>query len=140
MLSSPPALDGIHHLKIPVSDLATSRRWYERALGLDVNREFKDEHDGVVRGVAGDVPGLGNLGLALRESPEAARGFSGFDPFAFAVADRRAIEAWVEHLDAEGIEHSPIIEAQIGWIVVFHDPDGLELRLYSRVLDRPADA
>jgi catechol 2,3-dioxygenase-like lactoylglutathione lyase family enzyme len=138
MPNSTPVLDGIHHLKIPVSDLATSRRWYERVLGLAVEREFKDEHDGVVRGVAGDVPGLGNLGLALREQPDAAKGFSGFDPIAFAVADRGAIEAWVEHLDDEGIEHSPVIEAQIGWIVAFHDPDGLELRLYSRVLDRPA--
>jgi catechol 2,3-dioxygenase-like lactoylglutathione lyase family enzyme len=137
MTSSMPVLDGIHHLKIPVSDLATSRRWYERVLGLAVGREFADEHDGVVRGVAGEVPGLGNLGLALRENPEAARGFSGFDPIAFAVADRRALGTWVDHLDDEGIKHSPVIEALIGWIVAFHDPDGLELRLYSRVLDRP---
>ena len=31
---------GIHHVKLPVSDLARSREWYERVLGLTVEREF----------------------------------------------------------------------------------------------------
>lgn len=40
-------------------------------------------------------------------------------------------EAWIERLDEIGIEHSPVIDATRGWIVVFHDPDGLELHLYT---------
>ena len=31
-----------------------------------------------------------------------------------------------------GIEHSPVIDATIGWIVVLNDPDGIELHLHSR--------
>jgi catechol 2,3-dioxygenase-like lactoylglutathione lyase family enzyme len=31
---------GIHHVKLPVSDLARSREWYERVLGFTVEREF----------------------------------------------------------------------------------------------------
>jgi hypothetical protein len=31
-----------------------------------------------------------------------------------------------------GVPHSPIIEASVGWLLVFNDPDGLELHLYSR--------
>jgi catechol 2,3-dioxygenase-like lactoylglutathione lyase family enzyme len=46
---------GIHHLKLPVSDLARSREWYEPVLGYTVEREFPDD-DGVVRGVAGGCP------------------------------------------------------------------------------------
>jgi hypothetical protein len=37
----------------------------------------------------------------------------------------------IGHLDLLGVAHSPIIEASVGWIISFHDPDGTELRLYS---------
>jgi catechol 2,3-dioxygenase-like lactoylglutathione lyase family enzyme len=124
------AITGIHHVKFPVSDLTASRAWYEQVFGFQVMLEFPDE-DGVVRGVAGTVPGLGDTGLALRENPEAALAFAGFDPISFGIADRAAAEAWIARLDDLGIDHSPVLEASIGWIVSFHDPDGTEIRLYS---------
>jgi len=117
-------------VKFPVSDLAASRAWYERVFGFRVTMEFPDE-DGVVRGVAGVVPGLGDTDLALRENPEAAHGFAGFDPVSFGIADRAAADAWVARLDELSVEHSRVIDATIGWIVSFHDPDGTEIRLYS---------
>jgi catechol 2,3-dioxygenase-like lactoylglutathione lyase family enzyme len=126
-----PALDGIHHVKFPVRDLARSRAWYEQVFGLEVSAEFADAADGVVRGVAGTVPGLERSGIALRENEAAAAGVSGYDPIAFGVADRAALESWIGHLDRLGVPHSPMIEASAGWIISFHDPDGTELRLYS---------
>ena len=124
------AINGIHHVKFPVSDLATSIDWYRRVLGFQVEVEFPDE-DGVVRGVAGTLPGLGDAGFALRENPEAAKGFAGFDAVSFGIADKAAAEAWAAKLDGLGIEHSPVIEASIGWILFCHDPDGIEIRFYS---------
>lgn len=82
-----PRLAGVHHVKIPVTDLARSRDWYGRVFGFRVTWEFPDE-EGVARGVAGEVPGFGDTILALRENPQAARGSKGFDPVGFAVADR----------------------------------------------------
>ncbi|HEU0130314.1 MAG TPA: VOC family protein [Mycobacteriales bacterium] len=134
MATERAVLDGIHHVKIPVTDLVRSREWYERVLGYEVTMEFRDD-DGVVRGVGGQPPGLGEAGLALRQEPGAATGLSGFDPIAFGVSDRESIDRWVAQLDAEGVAHSPVIRARIGWVVSFHDPDGVELRLYSRSLD-----
>jgi catechol 2,3-dioxygenase-like lactoylglutathione lyase family enzyme len=131
MASTQPELAGIHHVKFPVRDLAVSRLWYERVFGLKVEMEFRDDHDGVVRGVAGTAPGLGETGIALRENPSAAAGYAGFDPVAFAAKDCAAIDAWVAHLDELGVEHSPVIEASIGWIISFQDPDGIELRIYT---------
>jgi catechol 2,3-dioxygenase-like lactoylglutathione lyase family enzyme len=128
-------LDGIHHVKIPVSNLARSRAWYEQVFGFDIEVEFTDEDDGVVRGVAGTIPGLGGTRFALRENADTAQRLAGFDPIAFAVPDRAAIDQWVAHIEAEGIQHSPLSRATMGWIVSFRDPDGLELRLYSRSLD-----
>jgi catechol 2,3-dioxygenase-like lactoylglutathione lyase family enzyme len=120
---------GIHHLKLPVSDLALSREWYERVLGYTVDREFPDD-DGVVRGVGGGLPGAG-VPVALRQNGEAAAGIAGFDPVSFAIADRAAAEAWVAHFDALGERHSEIRRASRGWVVDVYDPDGLTVRLYS---------
>ncbi|MFF8598303.1 VOC family protein [Streptomyces sp. NPDC015232] len=125
-----PELAGIHHVKIPVTDLPRSLDWYRRVLGFRTVIEFPDEQ-GVVRGVGGTMPGLDGTLVALRENPEAARGCAGFDPVSFAIRDRADAEAWAAHLDALGVEHSPVIEASIGWLLVFEDPDGLVLHLYS---------
>jgi predicted enzyme related to lactoylglutathione lyase len=122
-------LDGIFAVKLPVSDLSARRAWYEQVFDLTPVFEFPDE-DGVVRGVAYEAAGLGNSGFALRERPDIA-GLSGFDPVLFGIKDKAAADAWVEHLSALGIKHE-VIRATIGWLVIFHDPDGLEIHLYSR--------
>ena len=127
---SHPPLSGIHHVKIPVTDLAAATAWYRQVFGFAVTMEFPEE-DGVVRGVAGTVHGLGRTLLALRVNHQAAHGCQGFDPVSFAVDDRADIERWIAHLDTLGIAHSPIIDASIGWLLVFTSPDGLDLHLYS---------
>jgi catechol 2,3-dioxygenase-like lactoylglutathione lyase family enzyme len=38
-----PALAGIHHVKLPVTDLARSREWYESRLGYQVQIEFVEQ-------------------------------------------------------------------------------------------------
>jgi hypothetical protein len=70
--------------------------------------------------------------IALRENPEVARGTAGFDPVIYAVTDRAAVEEWAARLDELGIPHSPVMDATLGWLLVFHDPDGIEIHLYTR--------
>jgi catechol 2,3-dioxygenase-like lactoylglutathione lyase family enzyme len=127
--TAPPLLVGVHHVKFPVTDLARSRAWYERVLGLVVELEFHDT-DGSVRGIACRLPGC-EAKVALREDPAVARGMAGFQPVAFAVTDRVALEAWADWLDRLGVEHSPVLEASVGWVLIVHDPNGIELHLYS---------
>lgn len=125
-----PLIVGVHHVKLPVSDLQRSRDWYERVLGLEVLVDFPDE-DGVVRGLAGVLPGQPPLALALRENVDAARGAAGFDPVSFAVADHEASMAWAAHFDRLGLEHSEVAEGTMGWVLDTADPDGIIIRLYS---------
>lgn len=120
---------GIRGVKIPVSDLARSIEWYREVFGYEVTWEFADE-DGVVRGVAGWVGG-GAAGLGLRLNPGKARAIAGFDPVNWAVETRADLREWIERLDELGIPHSPEIEASIGWLLVFNDPDGLEIHVYT---------
>jgi len=125
-----PVLAGIHHVKIPVTDLHRAIDWYGRVFGFTVTMEFPGG-DGVVRGVAGTVPGLGDTQLTLRVNPDAAKACVGFDPVSFAVDGHADLAAWAAHLDAVGVDHSPIIEASVGWLLVFDDPDKISLHLYS---------
>ncbi|MFX0578149.1 VOC family protein [Nocardia nepalensis] len=125
-----PDLAGIHHLKIPVTDLRRSLPWYEQVFGYTVVLEVTDD-DGVVRGVGGEIPGLAGTKLALRQNPTLAAAMTGFDPVAFAVEDQAAVRAWAEHLDRLGIAHTPLIEGKTGWLIALTDPDGINLVIYS---------
>jgi catechol 2,3-dioxygenase-like lactoylglutathione lyase family enzyme len=130
------AILGLHHVKIPVSDLPASRGWYERVFELDVLTEFRDDGDGVVRGVV--YRSKGDLVLSLRENKGAAKGAAGFDPFAIMLRGRDDIDFWARRLESLGIDHEPIVEAPIGYIMAFDDPDGLQLRFYT-LNERGAD-
>ena len=123
-----PAILGLHHVKVPVSDLQRSRAWYEQLLGVRPAVEFRDD-DGTVRGVAYEP--IGAFTLALRERADVAAATAGFDPFAILVADRAAIDGWVERFDALGLAHSPVQRGAQGWKVVAADPDGTEVAFYS---------
>jgi catechol 2,3-dioxygenase-like lactoylglutathione lyase family enzyme len=125
-----PALRGIHHVKLPVGEVGRSREWYERVLGLEVEIEFVE--DGVLRGVALRDRDA-TLSIALREEPEKAGVLRGFDPVSLAVGTRDDLRDWCAHLDALGESHGGVQTGHQGWVVVgLHDPDGLEVRLYTR--------
>lgn len=55
----------------------------------------------------------------------------GLDHVAFAVPDRVALDGWVRRLDNTGVEHSPLKEGATGWLVVFRDPDNIQLEIYT---------
>ncbi|SEQ82242.1 VOC family protein [Microlunatus flavus] len=127
-----PALAGVHHLKLAVSDLAASLEFYERALGA-VRIPAADHRrtaDGSLYAVLCQVEGLGPL-LELRLDPARARAHRGFDPVTVAVPDRAALEAWTAYLDAHDVPHSGVVTAIRSWLVAFDDPDGNRMRLYS---------
>jgi catechol 2,3-dioxygenase-like lactoylglutathione lyase family enzyme len=126
-----PTLSGINGVKFPVADLPRSRAWYEQVFGWKAEYEFPDQ-DGIVRGASGHLAGVPDTFLALRENPAAARGVAGADLINLLVANRAGLEAWAHRLDDLGIDHSPIIDATIGWLLVLQDPDGIELHLYTR--------
>lgn len=126
-----PPLRGIHHLKFPVSDLERSLGFYERALNARRIAEWDHVHqDGTRYAMILEVPGLGTR-LELRLDPKAAERQRGFDPVVIAIQDRNVLQAWADHLDGADIEHSPVLSAIQAWLVVFADPDGRRLRLYT---------
>jgi catechol 2,3-dioxygenase-like lactoylglutathione lyase family enzyme len=118
---------GILSVKIPVSDLTSSRRWYSDVFGLTEQMEWPDK-DGVVRGVA--FSGLGIL-LALREHPSAAAATKGFGFLNVKVPAESDLVVCAEHLDRLGVRHTSVISAATGRLVGFVDLDGHELSFYA---------
>jgi catechol 2,3-dioxygenase-like lactoylglutathione lyase family enzyme len=124
-----PSLAGIHHLKLPVSDLATSLEWYRSRLGYDVKVEFVEQ--GKLMGYGLGHP-AGGPNLALRLDPDRARAAAGFDYFAIGVPDRGALDQLARKLDDLGQPHSGVHLASLGWILPeVLDPDGHALRFYT---------
>lgn len=114
-------------VKVPVADLAVSRRWYADVFGLAEDLEWPDR-DGIVRGIA--FAPLAGVVLALREHPEAAAATRRFGFLNIGVLDERDLVECTAHLDRLGIKHTPEISGARGRLVGFHDPDGHELAFY----------
>jgi catechol 2,3-dioxygenase-like lactoylglutathione lyase family enzyme len=124
-----PRLAGVHHLKLPVRDLARSRDWYHSRLGYQVSVEFVER--GRLMGLAMRHPN-GGPELALRLDPERAAVAAGFDYFAIGVPDQAAINDLANRLTALGESHAGVHFATVGWILpMLHDPDGHEVRFYT---------
>ncbi|HEX8869698.1 MAG TPA: VOC family protein [Lentzea sp.] len=132
---SAPLLDGIHHLKLPVSDLDKSLDWYTTNLGYELMVNFVEQ--GVRMGVSMDHA-RGGPPLALRLDPDLAAAAAGFDYFAIGVPGQEAIEALAEHLTERGVEHGEVFRTPVGWVLPgVHDPDGHEVRFYTVPLELP---
>jgi catechol 2,3-dioxygenase-like lactoylglutathione lyase family enzyme len=126
------SLSGVHHVKLPVSDVERSRRWYQRTLGLTTDIEFVE--DGVLQGVA--LAGSGSTSIALRHDAVRAAALSGFDALALAVPSRDDIPRWqarLDELDELDEPYGDIVTGHRGGSVLvgLHDPDGIEIRLYA---------
>lgn len=128
---SQPALSGIHHLKLPVRDLAAGLAWFERALGARHVQRF-DHYDkaGVRYAVIIMLPGV-EVPVQLQLAPAAAEAIAGYDPVTFGVVDRAALDRWIEHFDAIGVAHTPVISGFIGSLIELTTPDGLAVRFYT---------
>ena len=98
-VSDAPALAGVHHLKLPVTDLGRSREWYHSRLGYELKAEMVEQ--GRLMGLALGHP-HGGPRLALRLDPERARAAAGFDYFAIGVPDKAAIDELAARLNRAG--------------------------------------
>lgn len=128
----PPPIQYIHHLKFPVTDVDASVTFYEKVFSAQeqsslTHRDPKT-HDVYAKVVK--IPGFQPM-MELWRSAESAKAQAGYDFLTLAVQDRAALNSWSKYLDGLGIEHSDILTAIDSWLLVFEDPDGHRMRLYS---------
>lgn len=131
-----PALTGLQHLGLTVSNVEASEAWYTKVLGLV--RLFVEPHgtgDGYA--VVMTQPGSA-LFVGLDHHPDAdQKRFSplrtGLDHVAFGLTSREAIDEWISHLDMLGVEHGALfetVEPVPHAMFVLRDPDGIPIELF----------
>jgi catechol 2,3-dioxygenase-like lactoylglutathione lyase family enzyme len=124
-----PALSGLHHLKLPASNLDVSLDWYRRVFGAQHLTQFDHiDDDGVRYAVIIAIPGL-STPLELRWAPGAAVAMRGCDPIMLAVESTEALDAWARHFDSLGVAHSGVIQGGAGHLLVVADSDGIYIRI-----------
>jgi catechol 2,3-dioxygenase-like lactoylglutathione lyase family enzyme len=126
-----PSITGGHHIALTVTDADRSAEWYSGLLGMPVVLAGDDET--VKYRVLAD-PSSGWV-LGVRQYPgREGDGFdefrTGLDHFAFSVENRAALEEWERKLSERGIEYTPITETSIGSVIVFRDPDNIQLEFW----------
>lgn len=143
-----PAGD-IHHLRLTVTDVDRSRRFYTGLLGFDVAVESPSADDPSAAAVFGVLFGgvvmiRGNLLLGLRPMAPAGDRFDpdrvGLDHLSFSVPSRADLEDAVRLFDEHGVTHGQITTlASFGIDVLsFEDPDGVQLELTAPMAPPPA--
>ncbi len=95
---APPAVAGLHHLRLPVSDIMRSRDWYSAMFGFDPRLTLEEE-DRVVGVVL--IHGSG-LTLGLHHAPGLARALHDFCSVALSVGDVDDLDHWCTHVDTLG--------------------------------------
>lgn len=137
-----PAPARINHVALTVSDLDASIDWYGRVFGI---------------GHLMDVPHEGGIGKLLADEAlelvivlhrhDAGEGElfresrTGLDHVGFGVPTRDDLVAWQRHLEAHGVvladaadkplTQSPIADEAYGAVLVFRDPDNIQLELFA---------
>ena len=124
-------ITGGHHIALTVTDADRSAEWYSGLLGMSVLAAGDDET--VKVRVLVDAASGWLLGLRQYHGRE-GDGFdefrTGLDHFAFGVENRAALEKWERELSARGIAYTPIAETSIGSVIVFRDPDNIQLEFW----------
>jgi glyoxylase I family protein len=139
---SAPTPAALHHLALTVTDIAESEKWYSSVFGISFKMEY--EHDsGVGRVLADDTFSLAIVLHRHGENDGKLFGetVTGLDHVGFSVRSRADLEAWQDHLEANGVvradvtgkplTQSPISDEPYGSVLVFRDPDNIQLELFA---------
>lgn len=124
--------DGVHHITLTVSDLDRTLSWYAEVLGFtEVRRTVVDILEKAMMTRDGLLVTFVSHGEMARPGAFDERQ-CGLDHLSFAVPDRAALDAWVAHLDAHGVDRGEVTQATMGTMVAFRDPDNIALEFYTR--------
>lgn len=126
---------GFAHVKLPVTDVEASARWYARVLGMRLCMEFVEQDQ--LRGVELIEP-VSGVKIALRDRSvcEGTPRLTGFDVVAIELASVHAVHAMAEWCAENAVEIRGIRDIPGGAVMDLQDPDGTVIRLHH-VAGRP---
>ena len=122
------ASQGVHHIRLTVTDVERSQHFYTEVLGFQVARQIPT---GVLLRNGSIILGLGPAFDPAAAPPDDS--FSehrvGLDHLSFAVSSYADLEAAIQLFDARGIPHGEIKDIGVAHVLAFRDPDNIQLEL-----------
>ncbi len=133
-----PAITGISHVDLSVTDLEASAAWYQELLGLvPLFGGRNDDHELDVRYLVHPDSGV-VIGLEQHDANDGSTFDErrvGLDHLAFDVASRDELDRWVGRLDELDIRHTGITEQEPWDVLVVRDPDNIQLEFFLLKVD-----
>jgi catechol 2,3-dioxygenase-like lactoylglutathione lyase family enzyme len=126
-----PSITGGHHIALTVRDADRSAQWYCDLFGMQVVMSGEDDtvkFRVLACPASGWVLGVREYSMGASDQFDELR--TGLDHFAFGVTNRPELEAWESELKARGIDYTAIAETPIGSVIVFRDPDNIQLEFW----------
>ncbi len=134
----------LHHLALTVTDVDASVLWYEKVFGIRFQMDVP--HPGGVGKLLADEGRQLMIVLHRHDSNGGgtfAETTTGLDHAGFMVPSRSDLEAWQIHLESSGVvstevadkplTQSPIADEPYASVLVFRDPDNIQLELFAPV-------
>jgi catechol 2,3-dioxygenase-like lactoylglutathione lyase family enzyme len=139
---STPGRPVISHVALTVTDLDASIAWYQRV--FDIKPMMEEAHEGGIGKLLTDDQ-FSLVFVLHHHDNNKSEGFAetrtGLDHVGLNVSSRADLDAWQAHLEANGVERvavagkpltqSPIAERPYGSVLVFRDPDNIQLELLA---------
>ena len=139
MGSMPITASSVAHIRLTVTDIERSRKFYESVFGWPVALEVPDDADDATRerlsflfgGVLYDIGGT-MIGLRPGADDSFDEDRVGLDHLCLRVASKSELDSAAAHLDDLGIAHEPIKDIGRSYILEFRDPDFIALELVAQ--------
>ena len=131
---APPSMVEFHHYGISVRDLGRSVDFYCDILGgIVLLPPHSVDEFSFRRAVISLSDSLGidinEYAMNTGEAFDPVR--TGLDHLAFSVSSYDALVAWADHLDANGVDCSPLRNVEgVGEAFDFQDPDGIPIEFW----------
>ncbi len=128
----PVSIPNLHHIALTVTDLDASIAWYERVFGIAY--QMDGPHEGGVGKLLADPEWRMIIVLHRHDANQRERFAetrTGLDHVGLGVPSRADLEAWQAHLQELGVVQSPIADTPYGSILVFRDPDNIQLEMFA---------
>jgi glyoxylase I family protein len=131
-----------NHIALTVTDLDASIDWYSKVFGITIQMEGPHE-GGYMKLLTTEAF---DLVIVLHrhdanENELFAESRTGLDHLGMGVPTRADLVAWQDHLEANGVvrsdmankplTQSPIADEPYGSVLVFRDPDNIQLELVA---------
>jgi glyoxylase I family protein len=121
------SIDGVSHVSLTVSDMDRARWFWTTVMGFEVGIEVPGATVCVHRG-SRTVVGFRNHGDTVTGSFDETR--VGMDHIALAIPSVTGLEEWAGWLDQHEVEHSEVVESDLGHHLNLRAPDGIAVELF----------